>query len=77
MLNLSILRVAGDLLNWFKSAMEAILEEHFKTNMSDGSVEIDTFEEQVDFDGCSSSRRKSISSNTLARSVEMMNNMGV
>jgi hypothetical protein len=41
-----------DLLNRFKSTAEKILAELFETGTSEGSVEIDTLEERVDFDGC-------------------------
>ena len=55
-------RVMEDLLNRFncKISMEQILTELFETGMSGGSVEVNTLKEQVYFNGCLGSRRKSM-----------------
>ena len=70
------LRVAEDLLNRFKGTTEEILAELFEAGTSEGGIEINTFKEGVNFDGCLSSRRKGMLS-TLASSVETMNSTGV
>ena len=70
------LGIAEDLLDRFKSITEEILAELFKTGTSEGSVEVDTLEERVDFDGYSDSRRKSTLS-TLASSAETTNSTRV
>ena len=50
------LGVAEDLLNRFKSTTEKILAELFETGTSEGSVEINTLIERVNFDRCLRSR---------------------
>jgi hypothetical protein len=64
------LRIAEDLLNRYKS------NKLFETGTSEGSVEINTLEERVDFDRCLGSRRKGTLS-TLASSAETTNSAGV
>ena len=66
------LGVAKDLLNRVKNGTEEILADLFKTGTSEGSVEVNTLEERVDFDGCLSSRRKGTLS-ALASSAETTN----
>ena len=73
LINLGALK---DLLNRFKSIMEEILAELFKTGTSEGSVEINTLIEQVNFDRCLGGRKKGTLS-MLASSVETMNSTSV
>ena len=70
------LGVAKDLLNRYKGAIEEILAQLFETGTSERSVEVDTFEERVDFDGCLSSRRKDTLS-ALASSAKTTNSTGI
>ena len=70
------LGVAEDLLNRFKSTAEEILAELLETGASEGSVEVDTLEERVNFDRCLGSRRQGALS-TLACSAETTNSTGV
>ena len=63
------LGVAEHLLNRFKSTPEEFLAELFETDTREGSVEINTLEGRVDFDGCLGSRRKG----TLSLLADTMN----
>ena len=70
------LGVTEDIFNKVKSTAEEILAELFETVTSDGTAEIDTLEERVDFDGCLGSRRKGTLS-TFASSAETTNSTGI
>ena len=63
------LGVTKDLLDWVEGASEKILAQLLKTGTSRGGVEIDTFEERVDFDGSGGGGGKS-SFGTLAGGTE-------
>ena len=62
-------RVMKHLLNRFKGTSEEILAELFETSTSKGSVEINSLEKRVNFNGCLGSRRKGMFS-TLTSSAE-------
>ena len=64
------LRIVQDLFYGLMSAMEEILAESLEMSMSDGSVEVDTFEEGADFDRGLGSRREGTLS-MLASSMKM------
>ena len=64
------LRIAQDLFYGLMSATEEILAESLETSTSDGSVEVDTFEEGVNFDGELGSGREGTLS-MLASSMKM------
>ena len=64
------LRIAQDLFYGFMSATEEILAESLETSTSDGSVEVNTFEEGISFDGGLGSRREDTLS-MLASSMKM------
>jgi len=53
------LGVSENLLNRVHSGSEEILAKFLESSTSDGSVEVDTFEERVDLDGSLSGGRKS------------------
>ncbi|KXN85447.1 NAD-specific glutamate dehydrogenase [Leucoagaricus sp. SymC.cos] len=63
------LGVTKDLLDGLKSATKEILAKLLETSTSEGSVEIDTLVERVNFDGSLSSRRES-ALGTLASGTE-------
>ena len=70
------LGVSKNLLNRFKSATEEILAELFETGTSEGSIEIDTLIERVNFDRRLGGGRKGTLS-TLAGSAETTNSTRV
>jgi hypothetical protein len=63
------LRVTENLLDGFHSSTEEILAEFLETGTGDRGVEVDTFEERVDFDGGLGGRREG-SLRTLASGAE-------
>lgn len=70
------LGVSENFLDWLHSGAEEVLAEFFETSTGDGSVEVDTLEERVDFDGGLGGGRKS-SLCTLASSAETTESTGV
>jgi NAD-specific glutamate dehydrogenase len=70
------LGVTENLLNGFHGVAEKILVEFLETGTGQGSVEINTLEQGIDFDGGLSSRRESTLS-TLASSAETTDSTGV
>jgi hypothetical protein len=70
------LRIAKDLFDRLHGLSEEILTELFETSTGEGSVEVDTFEEGVDFDR-SLSRRGQGTFGTLASSAQTTNGTGI